>query len=188
MKNIKSVFLSLIGCLLLSFTSVNVHSQMMETKMVGGAEMYPSKNIVENAVNSADHTTLVAALKAADLVSTLEGKGPFTVFAPTNEAFNELPEGTVQNLLKADNKSTLRNILTYHVVSGKYNSDDLEKMINENNGKAPLKSVQGEDLWVMKNDEVFWIMDKKGNKAKITIPDVYQSNGVIHVINKVLMP
>lgn len=159
-----------------------------QTKMVGGAEMYPTKNIVENAMNSKDHTTLVAAVKAAGLVSTLESKGPFTVFAPTNEAFNALPKGTVETLLKPENKAKLTSILTYHVVPGKLSSHDLMKMVKSNNGKATLKTVEGENLFITMKGKKLMVTDENGNTAEITIDDVNQSNGVIHVINKVLMP
>ncbi|MBA3829560.1 MAG: fasciclin domain-containing protein [Taibaiella sp.] len=159
-----------------------------KTVMVGGAAMYPTKNIVENAVNSKDHTTLVAAVKAAGLVETLESAGPFTVFAPTNEAFNALPAGTVSNLLKPENKGTLTSVLTYHVVSGKMGSRELMMKVKAGHGMAMLKTVQGEELTVMQKGGSLWIKDSKGGVAKITIKDVYQSNGVIHVINKVLMP
>ena len=181
MKKIK--FLGLF--ILTSLLATNTFAQ---TKMVGGAAMYPSKNIVENAMNSKDHTTLVAAVKAAGLVSTLESKGPFTVFAPTNEAFNALPKGTVDNLLKPENKEKLISILTYHVVPGKLSSQDLMKMVKENGGKAALKTVEGENLFVWMKDNQLMLSDEKGNMARITIADVNQSNGVIHVINKVLMP
>ncbi len=150
--------------------------------------MYPSRNIVQNAMNSKDHTTLVAAVKAAGLVETLESKGPFTVFAPTNEAFDMLPAGTVENLVKPENKSTLTGILTYHVVAGKLDSKELEKWARRNNGTAELKTVAGGKLWVMKKDGKWWVKDEKGGIARITIADVYQSNGVIHVIDHVLMP
>src|SRR6201986_927814 len=133
-----------------------------QTKMVGGAAMYPTKNIVENAVNSKDHTTLVAAVKAAGLVETLESAGPFTVFAPTNEAFGKLPAGTVDNLVKPENKATLTKILTYHVVAGKYNASDLAKMIKDGNGKAELTTVQGGKLWVMMKGKKIAIKDEKG--------------------------
>lgn len=156
--------------------------------MVGGAAMYPSKNIVENALNSKDHTTLVAAVKAAGLVETLQSAGPFTVFAPTNAAFNLLPAGTVDNLVKPENKETLTKILTYHVVSGKYNAKDLMKMVKEGNGKAMLTTVQGEQLTVMQKGDYLWVKDAKGGVSKITIKDVNQSNGVIHVVDHVLMP
>lgn len=158
------------------------------TVMVGGAPMYPSKNIVENAVNSQDHTTLVAAVKAAGLVETLQSKGPFTVFAPTNAAFEKLPAGTVDNLLKPENKSTLSSVLTYHVVAGKLNAKDLAAWVKKGKGTAELTTVQGGKLWVMEKDGKWWLKDEKGGTAEITIADVNQSNGVIHVIDTVLMP
>jgi len=159
------------------------------TVMVGGAPMYPSKNIIENAVNSKDHTTLVAAVKAAGLVDTLEGAGPFTVFAPTNEAFAALPKGTVENLLKPENKDTLVSILTYHVVPGRVTAEDIAEKIDEMGGKLTLKTVQGEDLTFERSGKShLTVIDAKGDKARITISDVMQSNGVIHVINKVLIP
>jgi len=156
--------------------------------MVGGAAMYPTKNIVENAVNSKDHTTLVAAVKAAGLVDTLESKGPFTVFAPTNEAFAKLPAGTVENLVKPENKATLTKILTYHVVPGRITAGQIASMAARNHGTASLKTVEGENLRFMKNGGGWWVIDAKGDKARITIPNVMQSNGVIHVIDTVLMP
>lgn len=159
-----------------------------KTTMVGGAAMYPSKNIIQNAMNSKDHTTLVAAVKAAGLVDTLEGPGPFTVFAPTNEAFAALPAGTVQNLLKPENKATLTKILTYHVVPGDYTAKDLSKLAMAHGGKAVLKTVEGESITVAKDGSKWTVTDAKGNVANITIADVIQSNGVIFVINKVLMP
>jgi len=159
-----------------------------QTVMVGGAAMYPSRNIIQNAVHSKDHTTLVAAVKAAGLVGTLEGKGPFTVFAPTNEAFAALPEGTVQNLLKPANKAELTKILTYHVVPGRLDSASLDAMIAKGGGKAKLKTVEGDWLTVTGRGKHLRVTDEKGDTAAITIPDVYQSNGVIMVVNKVLMP
>src|SRR5579863_6357569 len=159
------------------------------TKMVGGAPMYPSKNIIENAVNSRDHTTLVAAVKAAGLVDTLEGAGPFTVFAPTNEAFAKLPKGTVETLLKPENKDKLVAVLTYHVVAGHLTAQDLAAKVDEGGGQAMLKTVQGEDLTVKRQGRSrLTITDAKGDTAWITIPNVMQSNGVIHVINTVLIP
>jgi uncharacterized surface protein with fasciclin (FAS1) repeats len=158
------------------------------TKMVGGAPMYPSKNIIENAVNSKDHTTLVAAVKAAGLVDTLEGAGPFTVFAPTNEAFARLPAGTVETLLKPENKGTLTAILTYHVVPGRLTEAEIDAMIRDGGGKAMMKTVQGEDLTFQRSGGHLWVIDAKGDKAEVTIPNVMQSNGVIQVINKVLLP
>lgn len=159
-----------------------------KTVMVGGAAMYPSKNIVENAVNSKDHTTLVAAVKAAGLVETLQSTGPFTVFAPTNEAFNKLPKGTVNTLLKPENLKKLQSVLTYHVIAGKMSAADLMEKIKAGGGKASIATVQGENLTFMMKGNSLWIMDTKGNKAKVTIKDVFQSNGVIHVIDTVLMP
>ncbi len=156
--------------------------------MVGGAAMYPNKNIIENAVNSKDHTTLVAAVKAAGLVETLEGKGPFTVFAPTNEAFNKLPKGTVETLLKPENIKKLQTILTYHVIAGKMNASDIAKAIKMGDGKASLKTVSGGTLTAWMKGKDLYISDESGNKAKVTIADVNQSNGVIHVINTVLLP
>jgi len=159
-----------------------------QTKMVGGAAMYPTKNIVENAVNSKDHTTLVAAVKAAGLVETLESTGPFTVFAPTNEAFNKLPVGTVDNLVKPENKEMLTKILTYHVVSGRLSSEELWAKVKAGNGKAELTTVQGGKLTVMAKGKKLYLVDEKGGQSWITIADVNQSNGVIHVVNTVLMP
>ena len=161
----------------------------MQNPVVGGQEMYPTKNIVENAVNSADHTTLVAAVKAAGLVETLESPGPFTVFAPTNEAFNKLPAGTVDTLLKPENKATLTKVLTYHVVAGRWSASDLMKKIKEGNGTAELTTVEGGKLWVMLHDgKHVMLKDEKGGTALVTIANVFQSNGVIHVIDTVLMP
>ena len=159
-----------------------------ENPMVGGAAMYADKNIVENAVNSKDHTTLVAAVQAAGLVETLQGAGPFTVFAPTNEAFAALPAGTVETLLKPENKTQLTQVLTYHVVPGRITASDLAAMINKGGGKAVLKTVEGEDLSFGMKDGAIWVWDGKGDAAKITIKNVLQSNGVIHVINTVLLP
>jgi uncharacterized surface protein with fasciclin (FAS1) repeats len=158
------------------------------TTMVGGAAMYPSKNIIENAVNSKDHTTLVAAVKAAGLVDTLQGSGPFTVFAPTNEAFARLPAGTVDTLLKPENKDKLTQILTYHVVPGRLTEADIDGMIKAGGGKAMLKTVEGEQLVFARHAGRLWVMDGKGDKAEVTIPNVMQSNGVIQVINRVLIP
>ena len=152
-----------------------------KTVMVGGAAMFRSKNIIQNAVNSKDHTTLVAAVKAAGLVDTLEGKGPFTVFAPTNAAFAKLPAGTVDTLVKPENKATLTKILTYHVVAGKLEASDLT------DGKT-LKTVEGEELTVRRSGDTVMIIDSKGGSSTVTIPNVNQSNGVIHVVDTVLMP
>jgi uncharacterized surface protein with fasciclin (FAS1) repeats len=156
--------------------------------MVGGAAMYPTKNIVQNAVNSKDHTTLVAAVKAAGLVETLSGTGPFTVFAPTNAAFAALPKGTVETLVKPENKATLTQILTYHVVPGRITAQQIAMMAGRNKGTATLKTVQGENLKFRKNGSKWQVIDSKGGKAAITIANVMQSNGVIHVVDKVLMP
>ncbi|MFD1467862.1 fasciclin domain-containing protein [Hymenobacter caeli] len=159
------------------------------TVMVGGAPMYPTKNIIENAVNSKDHTTLVAAVKAAGLVETLQGPGPFTVFAPTNEAFNKLPAGTVETLVKPENKETLTKILTYHVVAGRMTAADLKKAIKAGKGKATLKTVSGGTLTaMMKGPKTIELKDEKGGTSTVTIADVIQSNGVIHVVDTVLMP
>ncbi len=166
-------------------------AQMKEkekTVTVGGAPMYPSKNIVQNAVNSKDHTTLVAAVKAAGLVDTLQSPGPFTVFAPTNDAFAKLPAGTVDTLLKPENKKTLTNVLTYHVVPGRLTAKDLMEKIKTGNGKAMLKTVEGADLTFAEKDGKLWIWDAKGDSAQVTIRNVIQSNGVIHVIDTVLLP
>lgn len=159
-----------------------------KTVSVGGAEMFPSKNIIENAVNSKDHTTLVAAVKAAGLVDTLSGKGPFTVFAPVNAAFEKLPDGTVPTLLKPENKDKLSGILTYHVVAGKLSAADLEAKAKANNGKVELKTVAGGTITVMSDNGAWVVVDAKGDKSKITIADVNQSNGVIHVVDTVLLP
>ena len=156
--------------------------------MVGGAAMYPTRNIVQNAVNSKDPTTLVAAVKAAGLVDTLSGKGPFTVFAPTNEAFAKLPAGTVDSLVKPENKATLTKILTYHVVPGRITAQEIAAMAAKHGGMAMLKTVEGENLTFRKSGGTWWVIDAKGDKARITIPNVMQSNGVIHVIYTVLMP
>jgi uncharacterized surface protein with fasciclin (FAS1) repeats len=155
---------------------------------VGGAPMFPNKNIIENAVNSKDHTTLVAAVKAAGLVETLQGAGPFTVFAPVNAAFSALPAGTVETLLKPENKSKLTAVLTYHVVSGRYNAAGLQRLIKQGGGKAKLKTVQGGELTATQSGDTITITDVKGGAAKVTISNVNQSNGVIHVIDKVLLP
>jgi uncharacterized surface protein with fasciclin (FAS1) repeats len=159
-----------------------------QTKMVGGAAMYPSKNIIQNAVNSKDHTTLVAAVKAAGLVDTLSGKGPFTVFAPTNEAFAKLPKGTVETLLKPENKAKLTKILTCHVVAANAMSSAINKMIKDDGGAHKVKTVGGCVLTVKNAGGTIEIVDEKGQTAKVTIADVKQSNGVIHVIDTVLLP
>ena len=166
-----------------------VLAQMNEkTVTVGGAPMYPSKNIIQNAVNSKDHTTLVAAVKAAGLVDTLEGPGPFTVFAPVNSAFDKLPAGTVDTLLKPENKAALVKVLTYHVVAGKVSSHQLVRMIRQGGGKATLKTVEGGTIVATLAGGKVMLTDEKGGMATVTIADVYQSNGVIHVIDSVLLP
>lgn len=156
--------------------------------MVGGAAMYPTKTIVQNAINSRDHTTLVAAVKAAGLVDTLSGPGPFTVFAPTNAAFAKLPAGTVETLVKPENKAMLTGILTYHVIPGRYTAGMIASMAARHRGVATLKTVQGENLRFMKSGRGWMVEDAKGGKARITIANVMQSNGVIHVVDSVLMP
>ncbi|HEX8211867.1 MAG TPA: fasciclin domain-containing protein [Longimicrobium sp.] len=157
--------------------------------MVGGQSMLPSRDIVDNAVNSADHTTLVAAVKAADLVQTLKGRGPFTVFAPVNDAFENLPEGTVTTLLRPENKAALAKVLTYHVVPGRHTAADLMRMIRQGNGSATLRTASGGTLTAMMNGPMnVSLRDESGNVASISTYDVLQSNGVIHVINKVLLP
>lgn len=165
-----------------------VTSFAQKTVMVGGAPMYPTKNIIENAVNSKDHTTLVAAVKAAGLVETLQGKGPFTVFAPTNAAFDKLPAGTVETLLKPENLKMLQTILTYHVVAGKMNASDVAKAIKAGKGKATLKTVSGGTLTAWMKGDKLYITDENGSMSQVTIADVNQSNGVIHVVDTVLLP
>lgn len=182
MKQCRFLFAGLFALL---FTG-SIHAQAPVT--VGGALMYPSKNIIENAMNSKDHTTLVAAVKAAGLVETLEGPGPFTVFAPTNEAFALLPAGTVANLLKPENKAMLTTILTYHVVPGKWDANALMTKIKEGKGTAALTTVQGGTIWAMMKGGKIMLKDEKGNMATVTITNVYQSNGIIFVIDRVLMP
>jgi uncharacterized surface protein with fasciclin (FAS1) repeats len=164
------------------------NTPMEHTVMVGGAAMYPSKTIVQNAVNSKDHTTLVAAVKAAGLVDTLSSPGPFTVFAPTNAAFGKLPAGTLDTLVKPENKATLTKILTYHVVPGRLSAQDLMEKAKAGGGQAMLKTAEGEDLTVKVKSGAVWIIDAKGGMARVTIPNVNQSNGVIHVVDTVLMP
>jgi uncharacterized surface protein with fasciclin (FAS1) repeats len=182
------------AALLLTGLFLSAHSQAQgtmkgeKTVMVGGAAMYPSKDIVSNALNSQDHTTLVAAVKAAGLVETLQGKGPFTVFAPTNAAFEKLPAGTVDNLLKEESKPALTGVLTYHVVAGKLDSKGLMQAIKKGSGSTELTTVAGGKIWIMQKDNGIVLKDEKGGMANITIKDVYQSNGVIHVIDTVLMP
>lgn len=172
----------------LGATAPSLAEMKEQSVTVGGAPMFPSKNIIENAVNSKDHTTLVAAVKAAGLVDTLSGKGPFTVFAPTNGAFEKLPKDTVPTLLKAENKGTLSGILTYHVVAGKMSAEDLAAKAKEMGGKVELKTVAGGTITVMGENGGWVVVDAKGGKSKITIADVNQSNGVIHVIDGVMLP
>jgi uncharacterized surface protein with fasciclin (FAS1) repeats len=179
------ILLAALMAIAFAFSTASLLAQDPE---VGGAAMYPTKNIVENAVNSKDHTTLVAAVKAAGLVDTLEGPGPFTVFAPTNEAFAKLPAGTVDTLLKPENKDQLVKILTYHVVAGKVGSKDLIKLIKKGGGKAALKTVSGGTLTASLQGGKVLLTDEKGRTATVTIADVYQSNGVIHVVDAVLLP
>ncbi len=178
------------ACLLAGGASAQMASSMgaEKTVMVGGAAMYPSRNIVQNAVNSKDHTTLVAAVKAAGLVDTLSGPGPFTVFAPTNEAFAKLPAGAVEGLLKPENKPALAKVLTYHVVAGRLTGADLAARVKAGGGKAMLKTVEGENLTVMAMGGGLVVHDAKHGVSKVTIADVNQSNGVIHVVDAVLMP
>lgn len=159
-----------------------------DTKMVGGAAMYPTKDIISNAVNSKDHTTLVAAVKAAGLVETLKGKGPFTVFAPTNEAFDKLPEGTVNTLLMPENKMKLQSVLTYHVLAGTYDAKAIVKAIKKGKGKAEFTTVNGAKLTAMLAGTIIKLKDASGHISTITIPDVNQSNGVIHVVDTVVLP
>ncbi|MEO6917355.1 MAG: fasciclin domain-containing protein [Chitinophagaceae bacterium] len=188
MKTIKSLSLALIALFLFNGAFAQNMSGDMKPVTVGGAPMYASRNIVENAVNSKDHTTLVAAVKAAGLVETLQSAGPFTVFAPTNEAFDKLPKGTVGTLVKPENKAMLASILTYHVVVGKIDSNELMKRIKEGNGITELTTVAGGKLWVMMKGNKVQIKDEKGDISTISIQDVYQSNGVIHVVDTVLLP
>lgn len=178
---IQSVFAVIVMAL-----STQVYAQ--KNPMVGGAEMYPTKDIVDNAINSKDHTTLVAAVKAAGLVETLKSAGPFTVFAPTNAAFDKLPAGTVETLVKPESKEVLTRILTYHVVAGKMDSKAIAKAIKDGNGKAELTTVQGGKLWAWMDGKKLVLKDEKGGTSTVTIADVYQKNGVIHVVDTVLMP
>ena len=182
------LFQTLALSLALGAGAVTTAAAFEKTVMVGGAAMYPSKTIVDNAVNSKDHTTLVAAVKAAGLVDTLQGAGPFTVFAPTNAAFAKLPAGTVETLVKPENKEALTKILTYHVVAGRMSAADLAANAKAHGGKAMLKTVEGESLTVSQHGMGWMVTDAKGGSAMITIADVNQSNGVIHVVDTVLMP
>ena len=181
----KKLILSAFAVITMAFTT-QVYAQ--KNPMVGGAAMYATKDIVDNAVNSKDHTTLVAAVKAAGLVETLKSAGPFTVFAPTNAAFDKLPAGTVGNLVKPENKATLTKILTYHVVAGKMDSKAIAKAIKAGGGKAELTTVEGGKLWAWMEGKKLVLKDEKGGMSTVTIADVYQKNGVIHVIDTVLMP
>lgn len=178
-----------IAVLLLGIVTIAV-SAMAGSRhpVVGGQEMYPTKDIIDNAVNSADHTTLVAAVKAAGLVDTLKGAGPFTVFAPTNAAFAKLPAGTVENLLKPENKDALTKVLTYHVVAGRLSARDLKKQIKAGGGQATLNTVSGGTLVVMMQGDNVVVKDEKGGVSTVTIPNVFQSNGVIHVVDTVVLP
>ena len=189
MKNFKTFMIVATAALFTNVSFAQMDKMSTEkTTMVGGAAMYPSKDIVSNAVNSKDHTTLVAAVKAAGLVETLQSPGPFTVFAPTNAAFDMLPAGTVATLLKPENKVMLSGILTYHVVAGKVSAADLMKMIKDGNGSATLTTVAGGKLTATMKGKKVAIKDEKGGVAYVTIADVNQSNGVIHVVDHVLLP
>ena len=181
----KKILFSAIVVVAMAFTT-QVHAQ--KNPMVGGAAMYAGKDIVDNAVNSKDHTTLVAAVKAAGLVETLKSAGPFTVFAPTDAAFAKLPTGTVETLVKPENKATLTTILTYHVVAGKMGSKEIAAAIKAGGGKAELTTVQGGKLWAWMEGKKLMLKDEKGGTSTVTIADVFQSNGVIHVVDTVLMP
>ena len=183
----KATLKAAVAALSLAFV-VSGASAAEKTVMVGGAAMYPSKTIVDNAVNSKDHTTLVAAVQAAGLVDTLKSPGPFTVFAPTNEAFNKLPAGTVDTLVKPENKDTLTKILTYHVVPGRMTAKDLMAKIKADGGKTTLTTVEGEPLTASMMGNTLMLTDAKGGMSHVTIKDVMQSNGVIHVVDTVLMP
>jgi uncharacterized surface protein with fasciclin (FAS1) repeats len=193
MRNRSFLFATL--ALSIAFAAVSATAQTTNTSMasektvmVGGAAMYPSRDIVQNAVNSKDHTTLVAAVKAAGLVTTLEGPGPFTVFAPTNEAFAKLPPGTLENLLKPENKAMLTKILTYHVVPGRLTAADLMTMVKEGHGKAMLKTVEGDSLTVSEQGGHLYVSGEKGGVGEVSISNVMQSNGVIDVVTSVLLP
>jgi uncharacterized surface protein with fasciclin (FAS1) repeats len=188
MKEMKKRFaMMLLVAASMTFTAVAT-AFAQDNPMVGGAAMLRTKDIIDNAVNSADHTTLVAAVKAADLVTTLKGAGPFTVFAPTNAAFEKLPAGTVETLLKPENKSMLSKILTYHVVAGRMDSKTIAKAIKKGNGTATLKTVSGGTLMAMMSGSDLVLRDEKGGTSRVSIADVQQSNGVIHVVDTVLMP
>lgn len=183
MKSVKSLAMLVAASFL-----INASYAQKKTVEVGGAPMFPSKNIVQNAVNSKDHTTLVAAVKAAGLVETLQTPGPFTVFAPTNAAFDMLPKGTVETLLKPENKAALTTVLSYHVVAGKFDAKELSKLIKTGGGKTELRTVAGGKLWASMKGNKIMLTDEKGGMATVTIKNVYQSNGVIHVIDHVVLP
>lgn len=180
----KKIFILTIA---LAASAISTTSFAQSTKMVGGAEMYPTKDIVDNAVNSKDHTTLVAAVKAAGLVETLKSDGPFTVFAPTNAAFDKLPAGTVGTLVKPENKAMLTNILTYHVLAGRFGAADIAKAIKAGKGTAEFKTVSGGKIWAMMQGKTLVLKDETGATSRVTIGDVFQKNGVIHVIDRVIM-
>lgn len=187
----KNILFGFFAFAVAAMCSISVSAQMMgsnDNPTVGGSPMYKTKNIVENAVNSADHTTLVAAVKAAGLVDTLSSKGPFTVFAPVNSAFDKLPAGTVETILKPENKATLTKILTYHVIAGDFSAKDVVKAIKKGNGKAEFTTVSGNKLYAMLDGSSVVLMDEKGGTSTVTIADVKQSNGVIHVIDSVVLP
>lgn len=187
MKSLRNLAMLLLTALVVNISYAQ-KTQKEKTVEVGGAPMYPSKNIVQNAMNSKDHTTLVAAVKAAGLVETLQSSGPFTVFAPTNDAFNMLPKGTVEGLLKPESKGTLTSILTYHVVPGRLDAKEIGRLIKEGNGNAELKTVAGGKLWASMKGNKILLTDEKGGMATVTVKNVYQSNGVIHVIDHVVLP
>ena len=188
MKRMKSLAVLLIAALLVNVSFAQDKMTSEKTVSVGGAPMYASKNIIENAVNSKDHTTLVTAVKAAGLVETLQGTGPFTVFAPTNEAFDMLPKGTVETLLKPENKAKLTKILTYHVVAGNWDSKAIAEKIKAGNGAALFTTASGGKLWASMKGNKIVLKDEHGGWATVTIKNVYQSNGVIHVIDHVVLP
>jgi uncharacterized surface protein with fasciclin (FAS1) repeats len=184
-KNLSLMLLLVVA----AFANQNAYAQMKDSNpMVGGAAMLRSMDIIDNAVNSADHTTLVAAVKAAELVETLKGKGPFTVFAPTNAAFDKLAAGTVETLVKPENKGTLTKILTYHVLAGRFDSNTIAKRIKAGGGTARFKTVSGGNLWAWMSGNSLVLKDEKGGTSTVSIANVYQSNGVIHVVDTVLMP
>jgi uncharacterized surface protein with fasciclin (FAS1) repeats len=189
MKQVKRILFVAVATFFVNSSFAQMDDMKSEkTVQVGGAAMFPSKNIIENAVNSKDHTTLVAAVKAAGLVETLQSAGPFTVFAPVNKAFDMLPAGTVETLLKPESKAALTGVLTYHVIAGKFNAADVAKLIKAGGGKATVKTVAGGSLTFMMKGKKLMIKDENGGVATVTIKDVNQSNGVIHVIDRVLLP